>query len=114
MPCIPQPLPNSASAPDASGTNSIAISAHPSEPSLLMLNNVPLVLCNNWQNLVTGNIDQALATDPSSAKSAVVDYQNFSLTYSTTDLSKNKHQLDMTDRPNAVLQWHITRFTSHY
>jgi len=34
----------------------------------------------------------------------VIDYQHLSPIYSTEDLAKNKHQLDMTDVPNAILQ----------
>src|SRR5882724_7164332 len=38
------------------------------------------------------------------AKSSFVDYQNLGPIYSANDLAKNKHQLDMSDVPNAVLQ----------
>jgi len=38
------------------------------------------------------------------AKTMVVNYQNLSPIYSMDDLTKNKHQLDMMDVPNAILQ----------
>jgi len=71
--------------------------------SLLPLD-TPLVSSNEWHNLVVGKIEQALATDPIPVKSTVVNYQNLELTYSANDLAKNKHQLDMTDILNAILQ----------
>ena len=54
--------------------------------------------------LVRGNIDQAHASDPVLAKSMVINYQNLGPIYTADDLAKNKHQLNMTDIPNAILQ----------
>ena len=97
-----QPLPNLAPPPNRSGLNSIAISSHPTEHT--SINNAPQVLPIEWQNLVTGNTVQALTSDPISAKLSVIDYQNIGPIYIANDLTKNKHQLDMSDVPNAILQ----------
>jgi len=47
---------------------------------------------------------QALTSDPTMAKSTFVDYQNLGPIYTANDLAKNRHQLAMSDVPNAILQ----------
>jgi len=83
-----QYIQDSATPPEASGPNLTTISSCPTD----------------WQSIVSGIADPAHAPDQSPAKSAVVNYQSLSPIYSTDDVTKNKHQLDMTDVPNAILQ----------
>jgi len=87
IPDVPY-IQNSATPPEVSGPNLITIRSHPTD----------------WQSIVSGIADQAHAPDQSPAKSAVVDYQSLGPFYSTDDVTKNKHQLDMKDVPNAILQ----------
>jgi len=77
-----------ATPPEASGLNLITIDS----------------CLTDWQSIFSGIPDQAHAPDQSPAKPAVVNYQSLGPIYSADDVAKNKHQLDMTDVPNAILQ----------
>jgi len=99
----PAPLPNpvlTLVAPSPNSTTLDARSPDPTQPSIA----VPPISCDDWQNLVAGDSDQAPSPYPNPSKLIVIDYQHLSPIYSTEDLAKNKHQLDMTDVPNAILQ----------
>ena len=99
VPCIQ----NSVTPTDASGPNSIMISACPSDPPHPIWTITPLVSHEIWQSIASGITDQAHAPEQSPAKSVVVAYQSLGPIYSSDDLSKNK-QLDMMDIPNPILQ----------
>jgi len=67
--------------------------------------NEPSGLQVNWQDVVvTDNIAPPSVTDVASSKTMPIDYQNLGPIYSVEDLASNKHKLDMTDVPNAILQ----------
>jgi len=67
--------------------------------------NEPGGLQVNWQDVVvTDNISPPSVSDVASSKTMPIDYQNLGPIYSVEDLASNKHKLDMTDVPNAILQ----------
>jgi len=99
----PHPHPNLTLAPNASSPNAVTIGSHLPDPFSTTSDNLSLVLPVDWHNFVTKNNGHVNTTEPMSAKTIVVDYQNLSPIYSLDDLTKNKHQLDMMDIPNTIL-----------
>jgi len=100
----PQPHPNLTPAPNTSGPNDIPVRSCFPDSFITTSDNSSPVPPPVWQNLVADNNDHVQANDPVLSKSMVVDYQNLSPIDSLEDLTKNKHQLNMTDVPNAILQ----------
>jgi len=66
--------------------------------------NMPSILPIDWQNIIAGNAAQAPVVDGLMARSPLIDYQSLGPIYTSEDLAKNRHQLDMTDILNAILQ----------
>ena len=56
-----------------------------------------------WQGLISGGQDATTAPDQP-PKNSHVNCQCLGPIYSANDIVKNKHQLDMTDIPNSILQ----------
>ena len=56
-----------------------------------------------WCGLIQSTLDLATAADQL-PKNAHIDYQTLTPIYGPDDIAKNKHQLNMTDIPNAILQ----------
>ena len=100
----PQQPSSLAPAPSTSSPNSSAINPCPSILAPLPMANMSLDLPNAWQNIVTGNVNQAQVADLVISKTLTINYQSLGLIYTAEDLAKNKHQLNMTNVPNAILQ----------
>jgi len=61
---------------------------------------MPSIQPTDWQGIVAGSLDQG----PTADSRPLIDYQSLGPIYTANDLAKNKHQLNMTDVPNSILQ----------
>jgi len=57
-----------------------------------------------WQRNVIGNVDSTSTSSISIAKFSDIDFHALSPIYCIDEVSKNKHHLNITKIPNAILQ----------